>query len=128
MKLRRRETDELVLFQPEGALDLLSLESVRSALLDSFDRAAEGKKPVCVDLSRVTEFDTPALQLFLSAKQSAKKRNLKLRLVNHTEPVLKNITLLGAVSLLADPVKIRSEDKSKYVLKYGLSRVENNAD
>lgn len=56
-----------------------------------------------LDLGEVSELDTAGLQLLLMAKREATQDGWNLSYVNHSEPVLETIRLLGLGVELDDP-------------------------
>lgn len=95
----------------EGELVVAHGDEVRAALLALLDGAGEtdgggagaeaagegAPEPIDLDLSGVTAIDTAGLQLLLSARRSAERRQRLLRFVSPSEPVRHVLELAGGM-------------------------------
>ncbi|MBP7460666.1 MAG: STAS domain-containing protein [Candidatus Delongbacteria bacterium] len=69
------QTDQITL-QIEGELSINDALNLR----DSLSQAIDYRKPILIDLDRVTEFDLTAFQLFCSAHRTAMAQGIRLRI------------------------------------------------
>lgn len=64
---------------------------------------AKGPEACTIDLAQVSEVDTAGVQLLLMAKREATRSGAHLLFINHSEPVLEAVGLLGLAAELDDP-------------------------
>lgn len=110
---------------PEAeALTIKGNLTIREAgeIKEKFVKVLKEKSAAKVDLSEVNECDTAGAQLLLAFKKEAAKENLKIRFVNHSEAVLHCLDLYGLIGLLADPIRVKVNERQKYNFNYGTNR------
>lgn len=69
-------------------------------------------KDVQIDLSGVGEIDSAGVQLLMFLKQEAASHNIKLSLVQHSQPVVEVLELLNLSKHFGDPIVISANWKS----------------
>ena len=79
-------------------------------------------KPNLIDLEKVNDFDTAAIQLFISAKNTAKKFNKKIKIISHPNCVIAILDLYGLISFFGDKIILTPEERKKYSFKYGTQK------
>ncbi len=83
---------------------------------------AEQYKGIALDLSGVSEIDSAGFQLLLLLKKYLTKLHGRLRLINHSLPVLKILDLYGAIGIFGDKIKVPADEKKNLSLAYGVNR------
>jgi len=120
MEIEVKKTEDVCLISPKGDLNIYSspafVEELRS-LYGSFDKIA-------LDLAGVAEIDTAGIQVLVAAKKESVRRSKTLKIVNHSPVVIRLIDLLGLIGFFGDKIKIPTEDREKYSLKYGIKKQE----
>lgn len=98
-----------------GEFTLANLKEIYPALLsllDTFEYSV-------LDLSRVSVFDSAALQMLAVLKKEAATRHKKFKLANHSACVIELIDLYGATGLFRDKIVVSQESKTQGAFKYG---------
>lgn len=93
-------TTEANTFQLEGELCVFHAAELKSQLLNILRPNDE----TTLDLRGVGEVDTAGLQLLLLVKREAARQGSTVKFVNHSEPVIRAITLTNLASDFADAI------------------------
>jgi|JI102314A2RNA_FD_contig_31_9786220_length_1356_multi_4_in_0_out_0_2 anti-anti-sigma factor len=93
-----------------------------SKLKDSLLQVLEANQNILIDLEKVNDFDTAAIQLFISVKNTAKKNNKKIKIISHPNCVIAILDLYGLVSFFGDKIILTPEERKKYSFKYGTQK------
>lgn len=101
-----------------GECNIYNVAKLKNSLL----QALEANQNILIDLEKVNDFDTAAIQLFISAKNTAKKLNKKIKLISHPNCVIAILDLYGLVSFFGDKIILTAEERKKYSLKYGTQK------
>ena len=83
-----------------GELTIYRAAKLKAKLLDAILQGAE----IEVNLSRVTEIDTAAVQLLILAKREARGAGKDLRLLAHSPAVMDAFDLLHLNVVFGDPI------------------------
>lgn len=78
-----------------GVLNLEKIDLLLLLLREHIAERADKAGPVCVDLAEVTEVDTAALQVFVSAKRMVEQAGRSLELTTANEHVRGRFRLTG---------------------------------
>jgi anti-anti-sigma factor len=118
MDIEVKKTEDACLLSLKGDLNIYSSPS----FLKELNPLLKSYHKIALDLGNIAELDTAGLQSLIAAKKEAIKSNKVLKIVNHSPVVIKLIDLLGLVGFFGDKIKIPTEDRSKYSLKYGIKK------
>ena len=118
MEIEVKKTDDVCLITLRGDLNIYNTPNFVneiSALFKSYNKIA-------LDAGQVAEIDTAGLQTMIAAKKEAILNNKLFKIVNHSPAVIRLIDLLGLVGFFGDKIKIPTDDRNKYALKYGIKK------
>ncbi|MCS6984310.1 MAG: STAS domain-containing protein [Leptospiraceae bacterium] len=107
-----------VLLKLTGELTIREVKEVK----EIFNEYLSSNEMLVLDLSGVGELDSCGFQLLYALKIYAKKKNKKLKYVNHSEAVLRYFDLYGVLAFFADKIKIPKELRAKLDLTYSIQR------
>jgi anti-sigma B factor antagonist len=93
-----------------------------SKLKESLLEAIEKNQNVLVDLEKVNDFDTAAVQLFISAKNTAKKYNKKFKLISHPNCFIAILDLYGLTRFFGDKIVLTADERKNYSFQYGINK------
>lgn len=107
IQLKKQKKGELHLVVQEEMTIYTVLEQKRT-LLDYLKSA----KQLHIDLGGVTEIDGAGIQLLMFLKQEAMSREIKLSLIEHSQPVVEAFELLNLSKHFGDPIMISADWKT----------------
>lgn len=84
----------------EGELTIYNVIELKMQLLSRLEKPGD----IELDLAKVSEIDSSAVQVFILAKREAAQRSCTLRLVNHSPAVVDIFELYNLGSYFGDPV------------------------
>jgi len=116
MDIQTKRKNDIMIISLNGELTIYNARLV----VNYIHPILEQYKKVAIDLKNVSEVDTAGMQALIFLKRESKYRKVKLKMINHTEPIIKVMNLLGLVGFFADKIKITPELKKKYNFKYGI--------
>lgn len=91
-------------------------------LKDTLLSVIQSNENILIDLAKVNDFDTAGMQLFISAKNTAKKYNKKIKFVSHPDCVLAIMDLYGLVGFFGDKIVLSQDGRKKFPFKYGTKK------
>lgn len=100
MSARRKPKNGVTRLDLSGELTIYGAADLKGRLLEALAAAAELE----VNLSRVTEIDTAAVQLLMLAKREARAAGKDLRLTAHSAASTEALDLLQLGGYFGDPV------------------------
>ena len=92
-------------FKVQGEFTIYQAASLKQEMISFL----EGHNTIDIDLSEVSEIDAAGIQLLLLAKKTAAAKEKKLRLIEHSSPVLEALELLNLSAYFGDPLFIPSK-------------------
>ena len=113
IKVKKFSTITLV-----GKCTIYSVSKLTNSLLEIL----QSDENILVDLEEVREFDTAGLQLFISAKNTAKRLDKKIKFTSHPLCVIALLDLYGLTSFFGDKIVLTSEEKKQFSFKYGIRK------
>jgi len=102
-----------------GDCTIYSVAKLKQSLLEVLLK----NENVLVDLANVNDFDTAAIQLFLSAKNTARANKRKIKFTSHSEAVLALLDLYGLVGFFGDKVVLTPLEKKNFPFSYGTKKL-----
>lgn len=81
MKYSVEKKDDVVVFAPEGELDVSNIPELKKVFNEIFQ---DGHPKVVIDLDRVTYMDSSALGVLVNSLKELRKRNGTLKIANLT--------------------------------------------
>ncbi|MDH4263276.1 MAG: STAS domain-containing protein [Spirochaetia bacterium] len=118
MEIEVKKTGDVCLISLKGDLNIYNTPNFINELSSLF----KSYNKIALDVGKVAEIDTAGLQTMIAAKKEALLNNKVFKIVNHSPSVIRLIDLLGLVGFFGDKIKIPTEDRNKYSLKYGIKK------
>lgn len=111
------DRDRRCVFSCTGSL---SINTVKGAWKD-LSPLLDDHEVVVLDLRQIDEVDTAGLQLLTVLKKKAHLTGIKIKFINHSNPVLRLIELFGTTGLFRDKIILPKEPGSMGRFRYGIS-------
>lgn len=105
-----------------GKCTVYNSNKIKDALLKIINE----NENTLIDLSRVSDFDTAGMQLFISAKNTAQKKKKKLKFIDHPICVIAILDLYGLTSFFGDKIVLSAEDRKQFPFRYGIRKGKNS--
>lgn len=84
----------------KGEVTIYTAVSMKPSIMEALNK----RKALEIDLAKVCEIDSAGFQLLLLAKREADRKNVPLRLINHSGAVAEMLDLYNMNGHFGDPV------------------------
>jgi anti-sigma B factor antagonist len=102
-----------------GKCTVYTAAQLKKTLLEVFSK----NENILINLENVTDFDTAGLQVFVSAKNTAKANHKKIKFISHPECVIAIFDLYGLISFFGDKIVLTPNEKKQFLFRYGIKKL-----
>ncbi len=101
-----------------GKCTVYNVSRLRESLLEIINT----NQNILIDLEKVNDFDTAGMQLFISAKNTIKQNQKKIKFISHPICVVAIFDLYGVTGFFGDKIILTPEERKQFAFKYGIKK------
>jgi anti-anti-sigma factor len=101
-----------------GKCTIYNVTRLKQALLETINN----NQNILIDLEKVSDFDTAGMQLFISAKNTVKLSQKKIKFTSHPICVIAILELYGLTSFFGDKIVLTATERQQFSFRYGIKK------